>query len=439
MSEAYSGQQHALLDAVKQRKKEFQDTPFYETEIKYGAASIALQQPKQKALKRVFGEILDSAPIAIKEPAGSRDNFSYGMNLLTGEVFVVIAEHSRATMQSIQDFGGVIEHPMQPGVQLPVLHVAPDDFAEAYIHDQGNDPAYRRQLNLQQVSRLQTTSAIHYLGAKTKEDLMKLATGVSVMTSESYHSLIRPAVQDKFGTYHNNVLHYKRGNVEPSMMWSPGIDVIGDIIDSGGSLYGDKWEDEALSAYKKHFNIKSDVGVGIPYLLPIGVSSPGLWVNRHAMANLSEAQHQSLSLLTNILVESSRQTFPECTLSAQEIADHLISPGSYADPETLEAAIWNREDLLLATGRTKALKKNGFANHSLPEGKEIILEPRADDFDKKDTARRTTLLCAEAMESPTQTVLPFAQAANQNTVIQLPRFPFTGRQRDPACGIEASL
>ena len=186
----------ARLDDLKQAKADFLNTPFYETEIKYGAAKIALQRPKQKALKRVFGEVLDKAPLAIKDPAGKRDNFSYGMNLITGEVFIVIAEHSKATMQSLQDFDGYITHPMQPDEQLPVLHVAPDDFAMAYEHDQMQNTLHPRQINMHRITSLQTTAAVHYLGAKNKDDFYKLIDGCDVMTSTSYHSLVRPFIQE---------------------------------------------------------------------------------------------------------------------------------------------------------------------------------------------------------------------------------------------------
>ena len=390
----------ARLDALKQAKKDFLNTPFYETEIKHGPATIALQRPKQKALKRVFGEILDKSPIAIKDPDGKRDNFSYGMNLITGEIFVVIAEHSKATMQSIQDFDGYITHPMQPDLHLPVLHVAPDDFAMAYEHDQMQSARHPHQMNMHRITSLQTTAAVHYLGAKNKDDFYKLMDGCDVMTSTSYHSLVKPFIQEKFGAHNSHIgarqknrVHYKHGNVEPAMMWTPGIDIIGDIIDSGGSLYGDKWPNEELSAYKRHFGIKADVGVGIPYVIPIGVSTPGLWANKNTLAALTPDQQNSFNSLTKILKRSSESAFPHCTLSAEDLASKLITPGTYTDPQTLARAIWSREDILLATGREATLKKNGFNAHALPEDKEMVLPAPDEDLTKKEIKQDAALQC----------------------------------------------
>lgn len=409
----------ARLDALKQAKADFLNTPFYETEIKYGAAKIALQRPKQKALKRVFGEVLDKAPLAIKDPAGKRDNFSYGMNLITGEVFIVIAEHSKATMQSLQDFDGYITHPMQPDEQLPVLHVAPDDFAMAYEHDQMQNTLHPRQINMHRITSLQTTAAVHYLGAKNKDDFYKLIDGCDVMTSTSYHSLVRPFIQEKFGSHHSHIgtrqknrVHYKHGNVEPAMMWTPGIDIIGDIIDSGGSLYGDKWPDDELSAYKRHFAIKADVGVGIPYVIPTGVSTPGLWANKNTLADLTPEQQNAFNSLTNILKRSSESAFPHCTLSAEDLASRLIIPGSYTDPTTLERAIWSREDILLATGRGATLKKNGFKSHTLSEDKEMILPAPDDDLTKKEIRQDAALQCLHDHDNRTHQVINFNNLAH---------------------------
>lgn len=310
---------HARADAL-QRK--IDDTDINTLMEEYGAPVAHIMLPKQKALKRITRDILNTGSIFFKNVSNRVDD-TYAIDVNNGNLLRVSVEHTSDAIELIADNSGFLLAREGHDEVIPAIAVVGyDGFASIRMERKDRD----LETPVSIFGKLQTTKAGLVFAAKNEDALANFEQESRIAVAKTYKPLYEQFLDQAFPGHSIEVLGFKGGG-ESKPAFVPGVNVIGDLTDSGGSLRE----------------------CGFTHVIDVGDSAPVLVSHSDIRERISDSQYEELKHLIGTLKAASKAAFPneevfETAYAKSQSLQHAVDVGQHQghDVESLDGYLDRR-------------------------------------------------------------------------------------------------
>ncbi len=276
----------------------------------YGAPVAHIMLPKQKALKRIAQEVFQQSPILFQSQP-KRIDTTLALNAKTGDLYAVSIEHTEDALTLIDICNG-FSTINGSGLKLPIVAMVGYDGMRSVSMrraEKGENSPFEIH------TTLQTTKGGLVFAAKSKDTLIALKEQERIAVAKTYQPLYERFLKEALGHDHNiKVVGFKGGGEHKPIIMS-NVDVVGELVDSGGSL----------------------IEAGYTHVIPVHESPVVLATHSDLFNRVDEITADKIHHLAGHLQDASRKAFPnepafdpkEATLSRQATnvgaaGDHLV-------------------------------------------------------------------------------------------------------------------
>lgn len=281
----------------------------------YGPVRAALVLPKQKALKRITGEFLAHTGLVMQAQTKRIDQ-TMAIHADTGALYRISVEHTSDAIKLIQEGNGQARASSYCEGSVPLIAmVGFDGFAsQRYMHEKAGKP-FKTALQ----RTLQTTRAGLVFAAHASENLENLDRQKKIAVASTYQGVYERFLENAFGEDHSIEVIPTKGGTEGKASFLPGISVIGDLTDSGGSLREN----------------------GLDYVVPVSESAPVLVMHADWREMVPNETRKDISNIMNAFQAASAAAFPD---------EPMFEPSHHAMAD--EVAVLGLDEYLAQRGKT---------------------------------------------------------------------------------------
>ncbi|MBL4804857.1 MAG: hypothetical protein JKY71_08325, partial [Alphaproteobacteria bacterium] len=188
--------------------------------------------PKQKALSRIMRDVLNQGSVFMKATTDRADH-SYAVDMRTGGLYRVSVEHTEDALEMIIENSGLVTARGRPEELIPTVAIVGYDGYESVRMKRAAEDQFTP---VSLFGKMQTTRAGLVFAAKDPEHLRNLENERKIAVARTYEPLYSQFLEQAFGKDHGVHVRGFKGGVESKPFFLPGVNVIGDLTDSGGSL-----------------------------------------------------------------------------------------------------------------------------------------------------------------------------------------------------------